>query len=74
MGIIALIFKEFMSNNHNTIRQCQNCGYYFVPTNLKEIIVLKKFTSFKKLLILLYVVLKLGIYDKKSHVSMKKRP
>lgn len=36
MGIIALIFKEFMSNNHNTIRQCQNCGYYFVPLNLNE--------------------------------------
>ena len=35
-AIIALIFKEFMSNNHNTIRQCQNCGYYFVPSNLKE--------------------------------------
>ena len=35
-GIIALIFKEFMSDNHNTIRQCQNCGYYFVPSNLKE--------------------------------------
>ena len=25
-----------MSDNHNTIRQCQNCGYYFVPSNLKE--------------------------------------
>ena len=36
MGIIALIFKEFMSDNHNTIRQCQNCGYYFVPSNLNE--------------------------------------
>ena len=35
-GIIALIFKEFMSDNHNTIRKCQNCGYYFVPSNLKE--------------------------------------
>lgn len=35
-GIIALIFKEFMSDNHNTIRQCQNCGYYFVPSNLRE--------------------------------------
>lgn len=36
IGIIALIFKEFMSDNHNTIRQCQNCGKYFVPSNLKE--------------------------------------
>ena len=36
MGILALIFKEFMSDKHNTIRQCQNCGYYFVPTNLNE--------------------------------------
>ena len=35
-AIIALLFKEFMSDNHNTIRQCQNCGYYFVPSNLKE--------------------------------------
>lgn len=34
--IIALIFKEFMSDNHNTIRQCQNCRKYFVPSNLKE--------------------------------------
>ena len=30
------MFKEFISDNHNTIRQCQNCGYYFVPSNLKE--------------------------------------
>lgn len=36
LAIIALMFKEFMSDNHNTIRQCQNCGYYFVPSNLKE--------------------------------------
>ena len=36
LAIIALMFKEFMSDNHNTIRQCQNCGYYFVPSKLKE--------------------------------------
>lgn len=36
LAIIALMFKEFMSDRHNTIRQCQNCGYYFVPSNLKE--------------------------------------
>lgn len=36
LAIIALIFKVFMSDHHNTIRQCQNCGYYFVPSNLKE--------------------------------------
>ena len=36
LGIIALIFKEFMADDHNTIRQCQNCGKYFVPSNLKE--------------------------------------
>lgn len=36
LAIIALMFKEFMSDNHNTIRKCQNCGYYFVPSNLKE--------------------------------------
>lgn len=36
LAIIALMFKECMSDNHNTIRQCQNCGYYFVPSNLKE--------------------------------------
>lgn len=36
LAILALMFKEFMSNNHNAIRQCQNCGYYFVPSNLKE--------------------------------------
>lgn len=30
------MFKEFMSDNHNTIRQCQNCGKYFIPSNLKE--------------------------------------
>lgn len=35
-GIIALIFKEFMSNANNTIRQCQNCGKYFIPSSLKE--------------------------------------
>ena len=36
LGIIALMFKEFMSDKHNTIRQCQNCGNYFIPNNLKE--------------------------------------
>ena len=36
LAIIALMFKEFMSDNHNTIRQCQNCKKYFVPSNLKE--------------------------------------
>ena len=36
LEIIVLMFKEFMSNNHNTIRQCQNCGNYFIPTSLKE--------------------------------------
>lgn len=35
-SIIAIEFKEFMSNKHNRIRQCQNCGKYFIPTNLKE--------------------------------------
>lgn len=34
--IIALMFKEFLADNHNTIRKCQNCGNYFVPSNLKE--------------------------------------
>ena len=28
--IIVLMFKELMSDNHNT---CQNCGYYFVSSN-----------------------------------------
>ena len=31
--IIVLMFKELMSDNHNT---CQNCGYYFVSSNLFE--------------------------------------
>lgn len=43
LAIIALMFKEFMSDNHNTIRQCQNCGYYFVPSNLKEDKLLDKY-------------------------------
>ena len=34
--IIALMFKEFLANNHNTIRKCQNCGFYFIPSNLNE--------------------------------------
>ena len=38
LAIIALIFKEFMSDNHNTVRKCQNCGYYFVPSNLKSLL------------------------------------
>jgi len=35
-SILTLDFKEFMSDNSNIIRQCQNCGKYFVPSNLKE--------------------------------------
>lgn len=35
-SIIAFLFKEFMNDSHNTIRQCQNCGFYFIPSNLKE--------------------------------------
>lgn len=35
-SIIGLEFKEFMACKNHTIRKCQNCGYYFIPTNLKE--------------------------------------
>ena len=36
IDMIAISYKEFMSNKKNTIRQCQNCGQYFIPKNLKE--------------------------------------
>lgn len=36
LSIVAIEFKEFVSNERNRIRQCQNCGKYFIPKNLKE--------------------------------------
>lgn len=35
-SILGLEFKEFMACKNHTIRKCKNCGYYFIPTNLKE--------------------------------------
>jgi len=35
-SILALDFKEFKTTKCNVIRKCQNCGKYFIPSNLKE--------------------------------------
>lgn len=35
-SILALEFKEFISNNKNIIKRCKNCGKYFISNNLKE--------------------------------------
>ena len=34
--ILAIEFREFISDAHNTIRKCHNCGMYFIPQNLKS--------------------------------------
>ena len=36
INILAIEFKEFISNKKNTIRKCKNCSKYFIPKNLKE--------------------------------------
>ncbi|MBQ9313639.1 MAG: hypothetical protein IJ220_01350 [Clostridia bacterium] len=36
ISILAIEFKEFIMNKHNTIRKCKNCGKYFIPDNLKS--------------------------------------
>ena len=36
-SILAIEFKEFITNKHNTIKQCKNCGKYFIPNNLRDI-------------------------------------
>lgn len=36
INILAIEFKEFLSNEKNKIRKCKNCGKYFIPKNLKE--------------------------------------
>ena len=33
--ILAIEFKEFISDKHNTVRKCQNCGQYFIPKDLR---------------------------------------
>ena len=35
-SVLALDFKEFKTTKCNIIRQCKNCGQYFIPKNLKE--------------------------------------
>ena len=36
ISIICLEFKELQNSKHTIVRQCQNCGSYFIPQNLKE--------------------------------------
>ena len=37
ISILAIEFKEFISDKHNTIKKCKNCGKYFIPNNLRDI-------------------------------------
>lgn len=36
-SILAIEFKEFISDKHHTIKKCKNCGKYFIPENLRDI-------------------------------------
>lgn len=36
-SILAIEFKEFISDKHHTIKKCKNCGKYFIPNNLRDI-------------------------------------
>lgn len=36
-SILAIEFKEFLSGKYHTIRQCKNCGRYFIPKNLRDV-------------------------------------
>ena len=37
IDILAIEFKEFTSDKHHIIKQCKNCGRYFIPENLRDI-------------------------------------
>ena len=37
ISILAIEFKEFVSDKHHIIKQCKNCGKYFIPENLRDI-------------------------------------
>lgn len=37
ISILAIEFKEFISNKRHIIKQCKNCGRYFIPENLRDI-------------------------------------
>ena len=37
ISILAIEFKEFISDKLHVIRQCKNCGRYFIPENLRDI-------------------------------------
>ena len=37
ISILAIEFKEFISDKRHIIKQCKNCGRYFIPKNLRDI-------------------------------------
>lgn len=37
ISILAIEFKEFISDKHHIIKQCKNCRKYFIPDNLRDI-------------------------------------
>ena len=37
ISILAIEFKEFISDKRHVIKQCKNCGRYFIPENLRDI-------------------------------------
>ena len=37
ISILAIEFKEFVSDKRHVIKQCKNCGRYFIPENLRDI-------------------------------------
>ena len=37
INILAIEFKEFISNKHHVIKKCKNCGRYFIPEDLRDI-------------------------------------
>ena len=37
ISILAIEFKEFISDKRHIIKQCKNCGKYFIPENLRDI-------------------------------------
>ena len=37
ISILAIEFKEFISDKRHVIKQCKNCRRYFIPENLRDI-------------------------------------
>lgn len=37
ISILAIEFKEFISDKRHVIKQCKNCKKYFIPENLRDI-------------------------------------